>query len=324
MSRKVGSRSTQAPKSATSWRDTLKIHPAADLFPLMSSDELRALGEDIKKNGLKIPVAVWRGKQGGLQLLDGRNRLDAMEAVGIPVRRVKHFVEYYLEGPMTWEDASEHVSADTDPYAYVVSANIHRRHLSTEQKRDLITKLIKATPGKPDFQIAKTIKVSPTTVGTVRREMEAKGDVSKLETRIDTKGRKQPSRKPETPESRARWVNKCAEKIERDRKRAEAHVVATNNIITSARDDIGATSVGELARKDAEIEQLRNDKHMLEIKVGVLEREIEEAKRELAKAKAERDRLIAAAAKDGSPPPAVSDPPPHPLDIPPYLRRAAS
>ena len=31
----------------TSWRDTLKIHPAADLFPLMPLDELKPLGGDI-------------------------------------------------------------------------------------------------------------------------------------------------------------------------------------------------------------------------------------------------------------------------------------
>ena len=36
----------------------------------------------------------------------------------------------------------------TDPYAYVISANIRRRHLTAEQKRELIAKLIKATPEK--------------------------------------------------------------------------------------------------------------------------------------------------------------------------------
>jgi hypothetical protein len=80
-----------------------------------------------------------------------------------------------------------------DPYAYVVSANIHRRHLTAEQKRELIAKLIKTTPEKSDRQIAETVKASPTTVGTVRAEMEAKGDVSKLDTRRDSKGREQPA-----------------------------------------------------------------------------------------------------------------------------------
>jgi ParB-like chromosome segregation protein Spo0J len=178
-----------------SWRDVLPIHPAAELFPRMSPDELRVLGEDIKKNGLKIPVTVWCGKGEPLQLLDGRNRLDAMEAVDIPIKRLKRFIEYYCEAPMVWEDASQCIAADTNPYEYVISANIHRRHLTAEQKRDLIAKLIKATPEKSDRQIAETVKASPTTVGTVRAEMEAKGDVSKLDTRTDTKGRQQPVKK---------------------------------------------------------------------------------------------------------------------------------
>jgi hypothetical protein len=61
-----------------SWRDVLRVHPAAELFPSMSTDELRALGEDIKKNGLREGVAIIDD-----QLLDGRSRLDAMETVGI-------------------------------------------------------------------------------------------------------------------------------------------------------------------------------------------------------------------------------------------------
>ena len=63
------------------------------------------------------------------------------------------------------------------------------RHLTAEQKRELITKLIKATLEKFDRQIAETVKASPTTVGTMRAEMEAKVDVSKLNTRRDSKGR---------------------------------------------------------------------------------------------------------------------------------------
>ena len=61
-----------------SWRDVIKVHPAADLFPLMSESELRELGEDIKANGLQHVIVLHEGK-----LIDGRNRLDAMELVGI-------------------------------------------------------------------------------------------------------------------------------------------------------------------------------------------------------------------------------------------------
>jgi hypothetical protein len=75
---------------AREWRDVLEIHEAAELFPLMSADELKDLGENIKKNGLHEPVVfVWAGvnSRGYRLLLDGRNRLDAMELAGLEVVR---------------------------------------------------------------------------------------------------------------------------------------------------------------------------------------------------------------------------------------------
>ena len=50
-----------------SWRDHIKVHPAADLFPMMSESELRELGEDIKANGLLASLVLHNGK-----LLDGQ------------------------------------------------------------------------------------------------------------------------------------------------------------------------------------------------------------------------------------------------------------
>jgi hypothetical protein len=41
-----------------SWRDHIKIHPAAELFPLISPAELAELAVDIKKNGLQIMLAL--------------------------------------------------------------------------------------------------------------------------------------------------------------------------------------------------------------------------------------------------------------------------
>jgi hypothetical protein len=77
----------QEPAEArASWRDTLSIHPAAELFPRMSPDELRALGKDIKKNGLTSPIALWSDGKSPAVLLDGISRLDAISiAIGTPV-----------------------------------------------------------------------------------------------------------------------------------------------------------------------------------------------------------------------------------------------
>jgi hypothetical protein len=93
-----------------------------------------------------------------------------------------------------------------DPVAFVISANLKRRHLSAEQKRELIGKLLKADPSKSDRQIAETAKASPTTVGTVRREMEARGVVSNLDTRTDARGVEQSAHKPPAQMNGAREI----------------------------------------------------------------------------------------------------------------------
>ena len=172
-----------APK-AQSWRDVLPIHPAAELFPRMSEAELAAVAEDIKVNGLKIPIVLWvPGSKDDYPddskpprfALDGINRLDAMERAGLQL-----IDEHEPTDPFTslfYAHAITKYESDTDPYAYVISANIHRRHLTAEQKRDLIAKLIKATPEKSDRQIAKTVKVDHKTVASVRAEKEGRGEI---------------------------------------------------------------------------------------------------------------------------------------------------
>jgi hypothetical protein len=243
---------------ASSWRDHLKVHPAAELFPRMSENELRALGEDIKKNGLAHPIALWRADPNAqLQLLDGRNRLDGIErAHGSPVKIVSEVIALYpeliIKAPK-WEecDCVTVLDSSVDPYAFVISANIHRRHLTTEQKRDLIAALLKAQPEKSDRQIAKIAHVSHPHVGKVRTELEKSGDVETVTTRTDTKGRQQPAKKP---------ANKSA-----------PHVIEPNTV--ERRDDIGPSSGGEIERLRARVDELEAEKRRLEIRVIGLESE---------------------------------------------------
>jgi ParB-like chromosome segregation protein Spo0J len=152
----------------------LQFHPLADIFPLMEGEEFEDLVADIKANGQHARIVLKDG-----MILDGRNRYRACLKLGI-------------EPSFACEAYSDQI---IDPAAYVISANIHRRHLNAAQKRDLIAKLLKANPTKSDRQIAKTVKASPTYVGKVRAEKEATGDVSTVDTRTDTKGRKQPAKK---------------------------------------------------------------------------------------------------------------------------------
>jgi hypothetical protein len=61
--------------SPFNWRDHLKVHPAADLFPRMSQSELQELADDMKRNGVKSHLTFTR-QEGVLYLIDGINRLD--------------------------------------------------------------------------------------------------------------------------------------------------------------------------------------------------------------------------------------------------------
>jgi hypothetical protein len=92
----------------------------------MDDAELRELGEDIRKNGLREKIKFrWiypDGKQ-TRQLYDGRNRLEAME------RRVTRHAE--AEGVH-------------DDLARIIRLNIRRRHLTKEQKVELIVSARKA------------------------------------------------------------------------------------------------------------------------------------------------------------------------------------
>jgi len=189
----------------------------------MSPAELRELGADIRKYGLHEPVVLqrrYRRRADGsianehdyeLVLVDGRNRLDAMERASFALIRdgkLDKTLGHRALGlePLTGGGYAE-LDSDVDPYAFVISRNIHRRHLTAEQKRELIGKLIKAQPEKSNRQIADTAKASPTTVGAVRAKMEARGDVSKLDTRRDSKGRR--SRHQSMPSSAQGYSPVC-------------------------------------------------------------------------------------------------------------------
>ena len=110
-----------------SWRRHIVVHPAVDLFPPMSDAELLQLGEDIKTHGLRAPVIFLDNRK---TLIDGRNRLDAIERAGLPI----------LDARGECEVLSETVSG-VDPFLYVVSVNLRRRHLTAEQRDDVIRRI---------------------------------------------------------------------------------------------------------------------------------------------------------------------------------------
>jgi hypothetical protein len=86
-----------------------------------------------------------------------------------------------------------------DPIAYVVSANIRRRHLTSEAKRKVVAGLLKERPERSDRATARLADTNHPTVAAVRRELVEAGDVENLSTRSDSRGRQQPATKPARP-----------------------------------------------------------------------------------------------------------------------------
>src|SRR5262249_29967025 len=91
----------------------LEPHPLALLFPKLEADEFADLVADIRANGLQHPIVVFEGK-----ILEGVHRYHACIEAGVEPR----FEQY----------------TGSDPYAYVISANIRRRHLNKEQQAKAI------------------------------------------------------------------------------------------------------------------------------------------------------------------------------------------
>lgn len=97
----------------------IKIHPAANLFPKTSEAEYQTLKADIAVNGLQTSIQCRGNSHDDCELVDGRNRLRAIRELGLDE---SCYIELIAPGDMP------------DPVAYVVSLNLHRRHLTTDQR----------------------------------------------------------------------------------------------------------------------------------------------------------------------------------------------
>ncbi len=97
----------------------LEFHNVANLFPMMTESERVGLQKDIIENGLLTPIYLYKGK-----IIDGRNRYLACLEVGYkPI-----FKEY--DGP------------EENLIQFVLSLNLHRRHLNSGQKSCLAVEVL--------------------------------------------------------------------------------------------------------------------------------------------------------------------------------------
>lgn len=113
------------------------FHPVSELFPLMTGSPFDELVADIKANGLREPI--WRHDG---QIIDGRNRYNACEQIGVePTYR-----EWDGNGDLT---------------KFVVSLNLHRRHLNESQRAMVAAKIATRTHGQRRNEFAEFGELPP-------------------------------------------------------------------------------------------------------------------------------------------------------------------
>jgi DNA modification methylase len=107
------------------WRKYCKPenwHEDANLLPVMDSAALAGLAEDIAAHGVQQPIVLFQGK-----VLDGRNRLRACAAKEVSLT-AKHFIQFHRNG--------------SSPREFVLTQNLHRRHLTIDQRAALAAELV--------------------------------------------------------------------------------------------------------------------------------------------------------------------------------------
>jgi hypothetical protein len=135
----------------------IQTHPLAALFPILPAPEMLGLESDIKTNGLAHPIVLHEGK-----ILDGRHRYEAC----LNTKTKPRFVEFKGD----------------DPLAFVLSANLKRRHLDASQRAMIAAKLENMPHGRSEkkdanlhltrAEAAETLTISPRSVATASKVLD--------------------------------------------------------------------------------------------------------------------------------------------------------
>jgi ParB-like chromosome segregation protein Spo0J len=154
--------------------------PFEELLPPLAADELGELREDIRARGMLQDIVVHETDDLGVwEVLDGANRVRICKELG-------------LEEPPKFRPVRNLTLEEKRQLA--LDLNLHRRHLTREQKRELVARLLVAESEKSDRAIATTVGVDHKTVAVVRAEKEAGGEIPHQKKRTGRDGKKQEKR----------------------------------------------------------------------------------------------------------------------------------
>jgi len=124
----------------------LEAHPFADLFPMLGADDSADLRADIAAYGLRDRVVIFEGR-----ILDGRNRYRALQEIaklGLAYHgRSLTAVDLVPGAPGNIFE--KFAGTEAEALEYVLSKNLHRRHLDESQRAMVAANLAGLKPGRP-------------------------------------------------------------------------------------------------------------------------------------------------------------------------------
>ena len=129
----------------------MEFHEYANIFPMMGEDEFKGLVSDIEANGLREPIYTHEGK-----IIDGRNRFKACLAIGMePI-----FEEWNGTGSLV---------------QFVLSLNLHRRHLNSSQKAVVALEILPMLEKEAKERQLSTLKQNTTVSQRIDTREERQG-----------------------------------------------------------------------------------------------------------------------------------------------------
>lgn len=146
------------------------------VMPRLTPDEYAELEQSIRENGVQVPITV--GPDG--RIIDGHHRDEIAR-------------KHDLHCPRVTARGNEQKLR-----SLAFSLNLHRRHLTREQKRQIVAESIKADPQLSDREHGRRAGVSKNTAAAVRDELTESGQVDHFPERIDprTGNASQPASRP--------------------------------------------------------------------------------------------------------------------------------
>jgi hypothetical protein len=160
--------------------------PFRDRLPPMSQEEYQGFKDNIRQHGcITTPMVGYADRVRGLKIVvvDGAHRLRVVAELRSEGVHVDPHINY-IEKP-TLEEA-ERIADDL---------NLWRRHLTPEQRREYIAKVLKDKPQQSNRQVAKQTGASDKTVANVRQGLEATAEIPQLEKTEGRDGKARPARK---------------------------------------------------------------------------------------------------------------------------------